>query len=118
MVPAATGSGVPTLVTDRSAEATTVVVAVPLSLPGLGSGVADEAVAVLLTPVPSARLGWPAPTRVKTGLPTPFFFLMIRRPPRSPPFPYTTLFRSGGESETNVVPAGNVSENEPEAALL
>src|SRR3954464_16104247 len=22
------------------------------------------------------------------------FFLMIRRPPRSPPFPYTTLFRS------------------------
>src|SRR3954465_11081935 len=28
--------------------------------------------------------------------PTPhlFFFLMIRRPPRSPPFPYTTLFRS------------------------
>src|SRR5262249_59743504 len=24
----------------------------------------------------------------------PFFFLMIRRPPRSPLFPYTTLFRS------------------------
>src|SRR2546430_11851558 len=24
----------------------------------------------------------------------PFFFLMIRPPPRSPPFPYTTLFRS------------------------
>src|SRR5207249_11711957 len=23
-----------------------------------------------------------------------FFFLMLRRPPRSPPFPYTTLFRS------------------------
>src|SRR3712207_7704813 len=23
------------------------------------------------------------------------FFLMIRRPPRSTPFPYTTLFRSG-----------------------
>src|SRR5260370_38264116 len=23
-----------------------------------------------------------------------FFFLMIRRPPRSPPFPYATLFRS------------------------
>src|SRR5687767_15734405 len=30
-----------------------------------------------------------------------FFFLMIRRPPRSTLFPYTTLFRSaaGGESE-------------------
>src|SRR3712207_7503515 len=27
-----------------------------------------------------------------------FFFLMIRRPPRSTLFPYTTLFRSGGYS--------------------
>src|SRR5258708_39578010 len=27
-------------------------------------------------------------------LPTLFFFLMIRRPPRSTLFPYTTLFRS------------------------
>src|SRR2546427_7316239 len=27
-----------------------------------------------------------------------FFFLMIRRPPRSTLFPYTTLFRSGGSS--------------------
>src|SRR2546422_10136944 len=26
-----------------------------------------------------------------------FFFLMIRRPPRSTLFPYTTLFRSGSE---------------------
>src|SRR5215510_16139177 len=30
-----------------------------------------------------------------------FFFLMIRRPPRSTLFPYTTLFRSGAE-----LPAG------------
>src|SRR2546427_7391419 len=29
----------------------------------------------------------------------PFFFLMIRRPPRSTLFPYTTLFRSGVEKE-------------------
>src|SRR5215813_7235068 len=27
---------------------------------------------------------------------SPFFFLMIRRPPRSTLFPYTTLFRSCG----------------------
>src|SRR5690348_17558203 len=27
---------------------------------------------------------------------TLFFFLMLRRPPRSTLFPYTTLFRSGG----------------------
>src|ERR1035437_2500802 len=30
-----------------------------------------------------------------------FFFLMIRRPPRSTLFPYTTLFRSGHQ---NIVP--------------
>src|SRR2546430_5481191 len=29
-----------------------------------------------------------------------FFFLMIRRPPRSTLFPYTTLFRSTSKSET------------------
>src|SRR3989454_1603760 len=29
-----------------------------------------------------------------------FFFLMIRRPPRSTLFPYTTLFRSGFRPET------------------
>src|SRR5882724_3856889 len=29
------------------------------------------------------------------------FFLMIRRPPRSTLFPYTTLFRSGADSPRN-----------------
>src|SRR3712207_8397787 len=29
-----------------------------------------------------------------------FFFLMIRRPPRSTLFPYTTLFRSAGHETT------------------
>src|SRR3954464_7190531 len=29
-----------------------------------------------------------------------FFFLMIRRPPRSPLFPYTTLFRSNDTATT------------------
>src|SRR5438034_8708792 len=31
-----------------------------------------------------------------------FFFLMIRRPPRSTLFPYTTLFRSGQEAGVQV----------------
>src|SRR5438876_8300136 len=31
-----------------------------------------------------------------------FFFLMIRRPPRSTLFPYTTLFRSGGNITNRV----------------
>src|SRR3712207_9508897 len=33
-----------------------------------------------------------------------FFFLMIRRPPRSTLFPYTTLFRSEGEVTLYVEP--------------
>src|SRR5688572_33416682 len=35
-----------------------------------------------------------------------FFFLMIRRPPRSTLFPYTTLFRSGGDRGVDVRGAG------------
>src|SRR2546426_2668186 len=34
-------------------------------------------------------------------LPCPFFFLMIRRPPRSTLFPYTTLFRSNNPRSQN-----------------
>src|SRR3712207_7648083 len=33
-----------------------------------------------------------------------FFFLMIRRPPRSTLFPYTTLFRSNTASGSSVAP--------------
>src|SRR5260221_1207387 len=38
-----------------------------------------------------------------------FFFLMIRRPPRSTLFPYTTLFRSGvyGSSPSNLTVLNN-----------
>src|SRR3712207_9121492 len=35
-----------------------------------------------------------------------FFFLMIRRPPRSTLFPYTTLFRSGGPRRADVTRSG------------
>src|SRR3712207_8273708 len=38
-----------------------------------------------------------------------FFFLMIRRPPRSTLFPYTTLFRSFHVTEENVSTGGAVS---------
>src|ERR1022692_4067137 len=34
------------------------------------------------------------PEQIETTSLDPFFFLMIRRPPRSTLFPYTTLFRS------------------------
>src|SRR3712207_7903520 len=37
-----------------------------------------------------------------------FFFLMIRRPPRSTLFPYTTLFRSFGEEAQDLSLDGHV----------
>src|SRR3712207_7734784 len=43
-----------------------------------------------------------------------FFFLMIRRPPRSTLFPYTTLFRSFED----IVPPVSELAGEPEAALV
>src|SRR2546426_4620503 len=53
-----------------------------------------------------------------------FFFLMIRRPPRSTLFPYTTLFRSKNASlhraraaGYTVALTGNDSENEPMLAI-
>src|SRR2546430_17383661 len=48
-----------------------------------------------------------------------FFFLMIRRPPRSTLFPYTTLFRSGGHglrgpaASTGAAPHGTGGAREP-----
>src|SRR3712207_7221361 len=39
-----------------------------------------------------------------------FFFLMIRRPPRSTLFPYTTLFRSFHLREVRVAHAGHAGE--------
>src|ERR1051326_9244850 len=38
-----------------------------------------------------------------------FFFLMIRRPPRSTLFPYTTLFRSASPSPPPSCPAGTAA---------
>src|SRR5256884_4100743 len=48
-------------------------------------------------------------TRLSEHLSIIFFFLMIRRPPRSTLFPYTTLFRSHGEVTD---PAVDVFERE------
>src|SRR5207302_8425829 len=39
-----------------------------------------------------------------------FFFLMIRRPPRSPLFPYTTLFRSSDGVRLDEVTRGLLDE--------
>src|SRR3712207_7449356 len=41
-----------------------------------------------------------------------FFFLMIRRPPRSTLFPYTTLFRSLFDRVVNIVAVGDLGDDE------
>src|SRR5439155_19281715 len=45
-------------------------------------------------PIP-VSLAQPLPSYYSLHITSLFFFLMIRRPPRSTLFPYTTLFRSG-----------------------
>src|SRR2546428_5246141 len=45
-----------------------------------------------------------------------FFFLMIRRPPRSTLFPYTTLFRSRGEIAVVTLP--DIGDREPADVAL
>src|SRR2546422_6807046 len=42
-----------------------------------------------------------------------FFFLMIRRPPRSTLFPYTTLFRSCGQSSAGARRTGRTRSRSP-----
>src|SRR3712207_5080613 len=42
------------------------------------------------------------------------FFLMIRRPPRSTPFPYTTLFRSRDSAPGEREPPGEEDQRHPE----
>src|SRR3989442_9579791 len=47
-----------------------------------------------------------------------FFFLMIRRPPRSTLFPYTTLFRSVlAQAQREVAPTGACSALEHQLAV-
>src|SRR5256885_11347045 len=43
-----------------------------------------------------------------------FFFLMIRRPPRSTLFPYTTLFRSCGRSRTRLPRTSSTCRTRPD----
>src|SRR5256885_9009475 len=47
-----------------------------------------------------------------------FFFLMIRRPPRSTLFPYTTLFRSPRQGCGNLGAVGRAGESPCSAAAV
>src|SRR5215203_2734352 len=118
LTPPAVGSKASVLVTDRSADAPTVVVAVPLSLPGVGSAVAEETVAVLLSTEPAAVPGATATVRVNTALPAGS---EANEHDTVPPAPTAGVMHDqppGDDSETNAVPAGSVSERLTVAALL
>src|SRR3954462_10186870 len=53
----------------------------------------------------AAVSGYVTPNRLFfTPLNHVFFFLMIRRPPRSTLFPYTTVFRSNDTATTEIYP--------------
>ena len=118
LLPALTGSGVSTFVTDRLADAPTVVVAVPLSFPGFGSEVAEETVAVLESTVPALTLGDTATVSVKTALPTPRLGFELETVPPAPTAGVVEDHPPGDERDTNVVPAGSVSVSDTVAALL
>ena len=118
-MPAVTGSGVSTFVNERSAEPLpTVVVAVPFSLPGFGSLVADEAVAVLEMTVPAAVDGSAATVSVNTALPTARLGFEQETVPPAPTAGVVHDQPPGDDSDTNVVPAGKVSDKDTVAALL
>src|SRR5207302_9453135 len=56
----------------------------------------------LLSPIP-LLLDMSLFITILPSLPFPFFFLLLRRPPRSTLFPYTTLFRSEDQSAAGVL---------------
>lgn len=107
-----------TFVTDRSAEAATVVVDVPLSLPGFGSELDEEAVAVFESTVPAATSGPTATVSVNTALVTPRLGFEHDTEPPEPTAGVVHDHPPGDDSDTKVVPAGSVSVSEADAALL
>src|SRR2546428_426202 len=137
LLPASTGSGESDLVSARLAEVLTVVSSVAVLSEESTSDTPEGVLAVLelfvvreestfttrvtdlLAPLvivvrfhpttPAVRV--PPPVAETKLVPAGIFFLMIRRPPRSTLFPYTTLFRSmllpasTGSGESDLVSA-------------
>src|SRR2546422_11748304 len=94
----------------------TVVVAVPLLLPGFPSGVLEVAVAVLLRVEPAATVGATLTVRVKTELPTANEGFEQLTEPGSPASGAVQPQPETPGNDTNVVPVGNVSLHEALAA--
>src|SRR5258706_8447342 len=107
LLPALTGSGESLLVTARSARVCTVVIAIPVLLPGVGSGVALLAVALLLIIVPFAVDAGMLTTIVNTAdspaMTVPFEKTIGPAVFTAQPAPVVTI------ADTSVVPAGTAS---------
>ena len=113
-----TGFGDAVFVVDKSAAPETVVVAVPVSLPGFGSVVADETVALFVMTVPEATEAPTFTTSVNTELPTANEPLLQLIAPVLPTPGLVQLQPLGETSEMKVVPAGSVSVRAAETATL
>src|SRR2546429_386460 len=108
--PAFTGSGAPLLVTERSARAMTLVVAVAELFPGHGSNVSLVAVAVLLSVVPFGVLALTLTTSLNVAFaPAPKIEIVQLIAPLPPTIGVTQVHAGGEASETNVVPDGTRS---------
>ena len=113
-----TGLGAAVFVVDKSAAPETVVVAVPVSLPGLGSVVAELAIALFEITVPEATDAPTFTTSVNTELLTANAPLLQLIAPTLPTPGLVQLQPLGETSETKVVPAGSVSVSAAAVATL
>src|SRR5690348_16341377 len=103
LLPAFTGSATSTFVSERSADAATVVVAVALSLPVFGSVVAEATVAVLERTVPLATPASTFTTRVTSPPPTRTLAFEHETVPPAPTAGVVQLQPAAEDSETKVV---------------
>lgn len=118
-LPAGTESGVPVLVTAISPDPLVVVVVAAVLLAGVGSGVGDEALAVLVIVVPAAVPGLTRTTRViAAGVPVERLPVVHETLPVPPTAGDVQVQPLGAVTERNVVLVGTASVSVTLAALL
>src|SRR6185436_6505495 len=106
--PAKVGSGESVLVTARSADALTVVVEVPVLLPGVGSVVVLAATALLVIVEPLAALEFTLTTIVNVAVSPGAVVALVKLIVPVPPAGTESIrvHPAGVVTDTNVVPAG------------
>lgn len=103
LLPACTGTGLATLVTERSAEAATTTLTEAVLLPGLVSVVAEETVAVSVSVDPEVTVVLTVTTKVKVAVP------LAARLPMVQVRVAKVQVHPGAFKDCAVVPAGAVS---------